>query len=48
MTFKRLTSLVRNLTKLTVAVTLLFKAVIKLLDMAINYLQTIFLPSEYA
>ena len=46
MKFKNLTSLVRKLTKLTVAVTLLLKAVLKLVDMAINYLRTSNHPRE--
>ncbi|MDB4409580.1 hypothetical protein N9235_02055 [Gammaproteobacteria bacterium] len=40
MKLNQLISLVRKLTKLTVAATLLLKAVLKLVDMAINYLQT--------
>lgn len=48
MQIKHLISLVRKLTKLTVAGTLLLKAVHKLLDMALNYIQIIFLPHEQA
>lgn len=47
MKFNHLTSLVRKLTKLIVAVTLLLKAILKLLDMAVNYLPSIFLSREY-